>query len=243
MGLFDKLRGKNSDKAGNKDERLQKPSYFFNWLSRDLGIALIRQKEFGRLIGDSPTWQADLAQGIISFDGREFPAAFLGSESYSSNTWLWGWVNVNDYPEPIYKDSEIFYQHCMMQQMSELKEPELPLTELINGHTLASMAVVANEERICYYKAPYNGGAAFLLVKNIPEEVFEPVSAPLAALAISEAIAGVPIHHEKLVEGVMDAYASEIQKDQSVIIGKFPDAGMLVIEFDEQGRIKNIRSK
>ena len=70
----------------------------------------------------------------------------------------------------------------MMMNMEKLREPELALTDMINGHAPASMAVVSNqdknrriyanalefpasiipnEETMCYYKAPYDGEAAF----------------------------------------------------------------------------------
>jgi hypothetical protein len=215
--------------------------YYLNWLSRDMGVAIIRQTKFGELIGDAPSWDADMGRGAISFNGRELPASFLGSESYSSNTWLWGWVNVNEYAEHIYKDSEIFYQHCMMQQMNELKGAELPLTELINGHALASMAAVANEARVCYYKAPYNGGAAFLLVKDIPDEVFAPIPTPFAATVICQSIDAFPLNHRYLVDGIMEVYAKSTQSDENTVSGTFFDGGVLSVAFDESGRIVNIK--
>lgn len=235
MGLFDKLRG-------NKKDNDAPVSYYYNWLSRDLGVAIIRQKLFAEIIAGTKSWSADLERGVIAFDDQQFPVEFLGSEAYASNTWLWGWVNVNGYPEAIYQESEAFYKNCMMQQMKELEQPELPLTDLINGTALASMAVAANSGRMCYYKAPYDGGAAFLLIKEVPEQVFAAIPPMLAINTISEIISAFPIHHGYLVDGIMEVYATDIQKTQDTVTGKFHDGSSLKVTFDELGRIKNMNT-
>ena len=240
---------------------IAKTPCYFNWLSKDLGIAHIRQKEFGKVISSSPKWFVDLRKGIITFGEKEFPVSFLGSESYASNTWLWGWVNVNDYAESVWKDSETFYQRCMMMNMEELREPELELTDIINGHALASMAVVSNqdqnrriyanalessagiipnEERMCYYKAPYDGGAAFFLIKNVPNEIFDFVPALSAFTAISEIISSFPVHHGYLVDGIMEVFAKEVEKNGKTVLGTFYDGSVLSVEFDDNFRIKKM---
>lgn len=215
--------------------------YYFNWLSRDFGVARIRQKRFGELVLQYPRWDVDFGKGTIRFGEEEFPVGFLGSESDSSNTWLWGWVNINHFPENIVEDSEAFYEHCMMMGMEEIKEAELDLTELVNGHALASMAVVAGaDNRMCYYRAPYDGGAAFLLVKDVPDSIFAAVSAVDAASAISESISDFPLQHHFLVEGVMEVYCKDAKIDLQTATGIFHDGSVLAVEFDEQQRIAKL---
>lgn len=214
--------------------------YYFNWLSRDFGVALIRQKRFGELIKKSPRWDVDFGKGTISFGEYEFPVGFLGSESDSANTWLWGWVNVNDFPEALVADSEAFYEHCIMMGMDQIKEAELDMTELINGHALASMAVVANTDRMCYYRAPYEGGAAFLLVKDVPDSIFAAISAAEAATAVSESISAFPLRHFFLVEGVMEVYCTDAKVDQQKAVGTFHDGSVMKVEFDEHQRISKL---
>lgn len=217
--------------------------YYFNWLSRDFGIALIRQKRFGELIQKSPSWNVDFGKGTICFGEDEFPVGFLGSESESSNTWLWGWVNINGFSDEIVADSESFYEHCMMMQMEELKEAELDLTELVNGHTLSSMAVVANMNQMCYYRAPYEGGAAFLLVKDVPDIVFSAISALEAANAIRESISLFPLQHHFLVEGIMEVYCKDTNIDPHTATGRFHDGSVLAVEFDKQQRITKLTAQ
>lgn len=230
--MIDQVKDSEKDTAGTP--------YYFNWLSRDFGVAVIRQKRLGELIKKSPRWDVDFGKGTISFGEDKFPVGFLGSESETSNTWLWGWVNVNDFPESIVADSEDFYQHCMMLGMNEIKEAELELTELVNGHALAAMAVVASTERMCYYRAPYDGGAAFLLVKDVPESIFARVSAEEAAKAISDSISALPLQHHFLVQGVMEVYCDDAKIDSQMATGTFYDGSVLAVEFDAQQRITKL---
>jgi hypothetical protein len=252
MGLFDKLKKKNVNDATNATTPTPAavpastaPSVtpvFLNQLSRIIGVAYIRQKKFREFIGDGPDWAVDMRGGVISFGDMMFPVSFLGSESDSSNSWLWGWVNVNQYPEFIYKDSEVFYQQCMAQQITDLQGEELPLNGLINGHTIASMAAVANGMQMCYYKAPYGGGAAFLLLKGLPAEVLAPVPAHFAATSVSEAIAAFPLYHRAVVDGVMEAYAQNVQSSAEAVSGTFVDGNVLTFTFDAMSRIAHIKA-
>ncbi len=41
------------------------------------------------------------SEGVILFAGQKYPLQFIGSEATSSNTWLWGWENINGFPEKI----------------------------------------------------------------------------------------------------------------------------------------------
>ncbi|MFQ7355850.1 MAG: DUF6882 domain-containing protein [Coprococcus phoceensis] len=46
-------------------------------------------------------WNVDFSEGVILFGNQKYPLQFIGSEATSSNTWLWGWENVNGFSEKI----------------------------------------------------------------------------------------------------------------------------------------------
>ena len=69
-----------------------------NWselFSACLGRAMLLQKRLFKQVVEASKWQADFESGKICFDKQEFDMQFIGSESFSSNTWLWGYENVN----------------------------------------------------------------------------------------------------------------------------------------------------
>ena len=73
-----------------------------NWselFSACLGRAMLLQKRLFKQVVEASKWQADFESGKICFDKQEFDMQFIGSESFSSNTWLWGYENVNGFDE------------------------------------------------------------------------------------------------------------------------------------------------
>ena len=64
-------------------------------------IYLLVQNACGALVVQNENWNIDLGRGVIFFGMREYPIQFIGSESKSSGTWLWGWENINHFPDEI----------------------------------------------------------------------------------------------------------------------------------------------
>ena len=46
-------------------------------------------------------WNVDFSEGSIRFGKQPYPIQFIGSESTASNTWLWGWENINGFSDEI----------------------------------------------------------------------------------------------------------------------------------------------
>lgn len=110
------------------------------------------------------SWSFDLQTGLISF-GRErtFPFQLLGSESEYDGTWMWAWANtVSDINETLTQSSRRLRELGAANGIDEFCQPKFACTET-NGHVLSMVASGVCQAH-AYYRCPYEGGAAFILV-------------------------------------------------------------------------------
>lgn len=155
-------------------------SDFFSLVSLSVGTAISRQKRMGELVIGESGWNVDLRQGEIKFGDRAFRCGILGSESYVSNTWLWGWAHTESgLPENAAAPSRRAKR--TLSDCAEFTTGKFEMDELHNGHNLSMVAMGAAEKAVCYYRCPYNDGALFVQIEGLPDEVFAPL--PLDALA------------------------------------------------------------
>lgn len=122
-------------------------------------------------------WNVNFQEGLISFGEDAYPIQFLGSESNQTNTWLWGWENVNQFDTQLLQLVEQVRQYGEEKALAPLQKAELMLDDDINGHTLSIVACGIQEPPVCYYRCPHANGAAFVALTDIPEDVFQPVDA------------------------------------------------------------------
>ncbi|MDR1825487.1 MAG: hypothetical protein LBR27_09240 [Bifidobacteriaceae bacterium] len=239
MGLFG--RGKTNKTAPPAAPPAHSQA-LIDLASRYLGPALLHQRAFGDLILSEPRWWADFGEGTISFGEQVYTIQFLGSESEVSNTWLWGTENINNYPDQVLQGVRAF--HGALRQhgtIPDLVESMLPLDELINGHVIASIAAASSSGDWCYYRCPYDGGAAFVLVGDLPEFVFAPVAPKPVADALTHLIQTYPLNHRLLAQSLLttNCVAQETAPD-GALLGTFEDGSIMRVGFDDAGRVAAI---
>ncbi len=71
---------------------------WFQVFSACLGKMIAIQTACSEQVVKGQDWNVDFSEGVILFGNQKYPLQFIGSEATSSNTWLWGWENVNGYP-------------------------------------------------------------------------------------------------------------------------------------------------
>jgi len=150
-----------------------------NWselFSASLGRAMLLQKRLFKQVVEASKWQADFESGKIYFDKQEFDMQFIGSESFSSNTWLWGYENVNGFDERLLSLANKAREFGEKFGLEAFSTAQFELDEEINGHTISLVACVALGDELSYYKIDYDGGAAYVAFRA--EAIFkEPVLA------------------------------------------------------------------
>lgn len=92
------------------------------------------QTHFGALIADAE-WEVDFSSDphltFTSADGAVLRTRphLLGSESDREKTWLWGWENVNDFPDAVVGLSHDVRKFGAAEGVTELTTAELSLDE------------------------------------------------------------------------------------------------------------------
>ncbi|YCK38090.1 DUF6882 domain-containing protein [Actinomadura sp. ATCC 39365] len=209
-------------------------------LSRSVATSLARQFALMDLLGNRP-WSVDTHAGLISFgDDLHFPLQFLGTESHTDQTWLWAWANAqSNLPPHLLRAADWLRDHGRQQGIPELTEPSLPL-DRADGHLLALLS--AGLTNRCYYRGPYPGGAVFVLLENVPDEVFAPVRPERALSVLGQALSTYELDHRTLVESFLTQQGWQVESGPGFVGGRHPGGSGLRAELDSQGRIGELES-
>lgn len=207
-------------------------SDFFSLLSLSVGAAIARQKKFGEVIGNDG-WNVDLKNRVIKFGKREFGCGIIGSESETDGTWLWGWAHTESgLPENAAAPSRRAKR--ALDGCAEFTTAKFELDELHNGHNLSMVTVCSADRDVCYYRCPYKGGAVFVQIEDLPEEVFEPL--PLDALAkqFLEIIQSFYCDHRLLAAGLLHMNGYRFSEERECIACE-QSGRTLHIDFEDAG--------
>jgi len=242
MGLFDKFLAERAkeDPSQSTGEDGHSTAYI-DLLSAYLGRARLRQYAFFRdvLVGNS--WSVDFESGTIAFGEHEYPVQLLGSESYITNTWLWAVENVNGFDEGLLRDAFLFYNSSMMERLPDLKNAQIPLTRLVNGHNIASIVSGAHYEKTVYYRCPYEGGAAFVIVRGVPDSIFAPAGYEEIIKLITDLIKQLPLNHKVLVKNLFLDNCESVEGSISSLTGYFPDGRAVLVTFNKEGLLSTMQ--
>ena len=204
-----------------------------------LGRAMLLQKRLFKQVVEASKWQADFESGKIYFDKQEFDMQFIGSESFSSNTWLWGYENVNGFDKRLLGLANRAREFGEKFGLNAFKEPQFDLDENFNGHTISMVVCTAFDEQN-YYRIEYDGGAAYVAFRT--ERVFKrPVFADEFLGVISECISAYELDHKILVKGLLLSCGIKFDEKPNEIVGKFQDK--VIFTFDELNRLTNASAK
>lgn len=203
-------------------------------------------------------WRVDLAEPPVFWFERE-PAAtfrphFIGSSSPVTNTWLWAWQNINNFP-----DSTISLSQHIRDVGTRLGAAELttayqnldPAERVYEGLIARGMPegvfvycaqALSELPAPVYYRAPNNNGYTWFLLEN-PHEFSMPIATTAATTAaIIHAVRTGDVTNHRL------AVTTYIQRRQGISLENAePDHmtlrtpnGQVAIKFDERGRIAEI---
>lgn len=205
------------------------------------------------LIGPS-AWEADLTAATLTLD-RPYRIAFLGTWSEEADTFWWGWANTSqglgaDHPAnaPV---------AALRARSGELGMPELahdrplPVADLndlgwLPASGLASVAaglLGAN----AVYSGPYPGGRAWFALLDAPPVRPNPVKfSRLSSLAFEAAASSpqdVGVRHRNTVAlyAARRGLGPQDRPDGGLDL-VFPGGSRVECEFDEPGRLVNLRA-
>lgn len=189
------------------------------------------------LIGEK-AWNLDIRRGLLTFGGSlTFPVQLLGSEAEQAGTWLWAWANEgSNLPPELIAASRQMQAFGQQNSIAALTNPENSLDDA-NGHLLSMIA-----SGVCgadaYYRGPYDGGAAFMLL-TAPEVRKQADFSITAFIRIfTEFISAFECSHRPALEAYAryKNYACAPQPDGTLLCTS-PAGASVTAAFDDLGRL------
>ncbi len=215
-------------------------SPFDDLFAVEAGSAFARQLALADLVDDRP-WNVDIDRGEIAFgNDLTFPVQILGTAAEQDNSWLWAWANSqSDLPPAILKACERIRVVGAERGIEEFSAPRFAL-DRVTDHMLA-MACGAVVDRSCYYRGPYQGGAAFFLLENLPAAIRAPVSAERVGLILPQVISNFEVDHRVMAENFLRQQGFALEaKPASISAKREADGAEFTLSFDPQGRIAKV---
>lgn len=201
-----------------------------------------KQLTLADAIESAGAWDLDLKAATLSFEtGPSYRIELLGSYGEGAESWLWVWANRNmDLPTEVTKAAQSLRDMGRQKSIPEFHENETHEGETF-CHRLAMIAV-GETNAGAYYRAPYDGGAAYLLIQDdIP---VPPNRHHLNRIqrVIAESISTFQMPHREAIEAYFtsEKLAFE-QTDNHELVATAAD-GDLRIRFDEEGRLTEMKS-
>ncbi|WP_417848469.1 DUF6882 domain-containing protein [Thalassoglobus sp.] len=212
---------------------------FRDLFAKHVGTAFAHQLALADHV-ENRNWNLDLSIGTVSFgDGLEYPVQLLGSEALGNNqTWMWAWANDGIDPNP--ETMTLVHQlkeYGEKESLPELYEPSFSLNRA-TGHELA-MVASGISGNVCYYCGPYEGGAVYFVIKDLPDSFFEPAPPERVIRVLSEVIATFEVNHRTMAESFLESQNYDCNRLDSKLEAS-RGATHVSILFDEQGRISNM---
>ena len=207
-----------------------------------LGKMMCVQNACGELVVQNENWNIDLGRGVIFFGMREYPIQFIGSESKSSGTWLWGWENINHFPDEIIRLADETKACGEEWHLEALTAAEFDLNDTLSGHNL-SIAACGIADHFAYYRCPHEGGAIFVAVGGVPEEVFAPVDFPRFVSLLTQCLEQFEVDHRIFAEAFLLWNRTPYDWDGNMLTAHFTqDLGIAFETAGDDLRISSISS-
>ena len=208
-------------------------------LSASLGKVMVNQLACDRLVVRQREWHVDFTRGILAFGGDEYPVQFLGTVSSVSNTWLWGWENINHFPDNVVVLAQWLREVGVAWNLEPLMTASFEISEMFTGHTLSTVAAAICEQQVCYYCGPTGSGSvACLLFSGLPDEVFAPIAAMEFIQTTMRAMNQYPIDHTIFVKSFLYQNGTSYDEDGDAVVAHFDQD--VRITFEQTGDVRHI---
>ncbi len=212
---------------------------WFQVFSACLGKMMAIQTACSEQVVKGQDWNVDLSEGVILFGSQKYPLQFIGSESTLSNTWLWGWENVNGFSEKIIQIAMNTKEVGERWKLDPLTTAEFTLDDAFNGHNL-SIVTCGLADKCCYYRGPHSGGAIFVAFSGVPNNVFSPIDAHKFISITAQCIQQFHVDQKIFVEGFLLWNNTKYEWNDQTLIAHFQQD--LKIEFEQIDDILRICS-
>jgi hypothetical protein len=216
---------------------------FKSLFTKHCAMSYDKQLQLADALGDAGNWELDLPTGKLSFaGGTTLNVELLGTEALPEATWLWSWTNATDVlPANIMQAALEVRAFGEANGISEFTDGMLNVDDRLNGHHLAMMAMMLTEAQ-GYYRAPFDGGALFLLItgKQLPTSEQAPIQR--IAHVFPQMIQSIRIeNHKEAFIHYLEAYSLQIKESGTAVFGLYEDDETRIhAEFDDKQRLAKL---
>lgn len=201
-----------------------------------------KQLSLADAIEDAGAWDLDLQAGTLTFEkGETYRISLLGSYGEAAGSWLWVWANRNmDLP------AEVTQVAATLRETGRQKSiPELHESESHDGETFChrvAMIAVGESDSSAYYRAPYEGGAAYLLIRDPIPPAEDRHNLARTQRVIAESISTFEMPHRQAIDAYFASEGLRVEQTEPLEILATASDGDLRIRFDEEGRLTEMKS-
>ncbi|ACQ78409.1 hypothetical protein Bcav_0144 [Beutenbergia cavernae DSM 12333] len=201
-------------------------------------LALEHQLHLEDLV-EGAAWDVDLGAGTVTFATAApltCTVQFVGSAASDSETWMWGWNNVNGFPDSVIRAAQQVRDFAQEHDVAELLEAQAPLADdTVDRNVLAAKAVSG---QLTHVVARANPVAQVALLLDHPSLALPAPSMPRVSRTVLQAIQSGLVRDHRLA---VTAYAQardgvELAWDDAVGVLTVPD-GVARLTFDGLGRL------
>jgi hypothetical protein len=209
-------------------------------VSQHLGIAMARQMALSDYLGEH-NWQVNMDAERIIFNGNQaYPIQLLGSESSLDNTWLWIWANaaaLEQFPPSLFRDASQIRRLGEAEGITELTTDTTPMSAVSNGSVYSALAVGVSGAA-CYYRCPYENGALFCLIYDVPLTV-KPLPLERTATVIMQILQyGLP--HKAVITPFLEQQGYGITIQDNRWIAEDSAKRQIQLTFDDLDRMSGL---
>ncbi|MCM1013897.1 MULTISPECIES: DUF6882 domain-containing protein [unclassified Brevibacterium] len=212
-------------------------------VNRAVFLSTEMQTHFGSVIAGA-AWEVDFsADPTLTFDVegdqplRTRPH-LVGSESSSQGTWLWGWENINGFPEAVVGLAHEVRKFGAAEGISDLVTPEIDLDdELALRLTLAAKEATG---KWAHYPAAAGAGTTVWVLVDSPALALPEPTVKASVRALMQGLTQTTVDDHR---AALTAYTER----RGIPTAALPDGGVRMLfadgsadlSFDEQSRISN----
>jgi len=260
MGLFSKKAKPSAEQASSDgvNLRIEPGRDPVDQLIDDIIILATEcQTAFAERYADMPGWRVDLDKPAVFWFTTEPPVMFrphfLGTTSKQSNTWLWGWENINKLSKDVIDVADDVLSIGKAIHAVELTTAQLPLDATARQQaglparddpetTLIYAAEALSGLRYpVYYRAPMHetSNAHFLLDNDDAFTLPAPTSLATSNAIVAALSSGHMIDHMRAVRSYAARRGVQLTEQDDTTLLQVTD-GTLTMRFDDQGRLAGL---
>ncbi|WP_371180759.1 DUF6882 domain-containing protein [Xanthomonas sacchari] len=205
-------------------------------LARHIGSAYARQLALADVLAER-RWQVDLGEGRVHFgEDLSFPLQLLGTAAEASASWL---CTASNLPPALLADAAALRAYGEREGIEELVEPSSAVGADA-GHHIALLAGALRGR--CYYRAPYDGGALFFLLEDVPATVFAPSDDARVLRLLGELPMQFELDHRAMTEGFLADQGFALQREPAQTVATRGNS-RIVLAFDAQERLTGVKGQ